>query len=204
MELEQQYTDIKRNDKSYLRNVQQLIDDSDSSKLCTLVGQYSTQNLTVDLCKRLQNQVLTKGLSLAHQDFIKSVLIQMLDYFSRITTFEEGDVNAKNQFISQKLKQEPFLEYLYANELLLSAVNQQLNTQAHQSIVKYIDLIKSIHIALFASLQVILILIIIYFFCSMFNRMKKDMLSSHTMIGMLPKHLLQRKDQMKIREFLMS
>jgi ABC-type multidrug transport system permease subunit len=60
--------------------------------------------------------------------------------------------------------------------------------------VKYIDLIKSIHVALFASLQVILILIIIYFFCSMFNRMKKDMLSSHTMIGMLPKHLLQRKD----------
>lgn len=75
MELEQQYTDIKRNDKSYLRNVQQLIDDSDSSKLCALVGQYSTLSLTADLCKRLQNQVLTKGLSLAHQDFIKSVLI---------------------------------------------------------------------------------------------------------------------------------
>jgi hypothetical protein len=78
----------------------------------------------VELCKRLQNQVLTKGLSLAHQDFIKSVLIQMLDYFSRITTFGERETAAKNNFITQKLKQEPFLEYLYANELLLSAVNR--------------------------------------------------------------------------------
>jgi hypothetical protein len=48
----------------------------------------------------------------------------MLDYFSRITTFKEKDTEAKNLFISQKLKQQPFLEYLYANELLLSGVNR--------------------------------------------------------------------------------
>jgi hypothetical protein len=96
------------------------------------------------------------------------------------------------------------LEYLYANDLLLTDVNAQLNLRVSQSISKFIDLLKAIHIALFSTLLLILVLITIYFFCSMFNQMKRDMLSSHTMIGMLPKHLLQKRDQMKIREFLMS
>ena len=62
----------------------------------------------------------------------------MLDYFSRISTLGSA---AKNQFISQKLKQAPFLDYLYANEFLLSQVNFQVNVQAHASISNYIDLI---------------------------------------------------------------
>jgi hypothetical protein len=45
---------------------------------------------------------------------------------------------------------------------------------------------------------------LVYFFCYLFGQLKRDMLSSHTMIGMMPKHLLHRKDQQKIRDFLLS
>lgn len=43
--------------------------------------------VTVGICQSIQNQVFNKGLSLSHQDFIKSVLITLLDYFSRLADF---------------------------------------------------------------------------------------------------------------------
>ncbi len=132
---------------------------------------------------------------------IKSVLINLLDYFSQIETFNQTQRPA---FILKKLRTGPFLEYLYTNEFLLSSVHDKINQGAVKSIKDYINLLKSVIIAVFSGLQLVLALISIYFFCYMFNQMKKDMLSSHTMIGMLPKHLLQRRDQQKIREFLLS
>ena len=46
MDLEEAYTEIKRNDKGYLKNVKQFITDSDTSKLCTLAAKYSTHSIT--------------------------------------------------------------------------------------------------------------------------------------------------------------
>ena len=92
------------------------------------------------------------------------------------------------------IREPPFLEYLYSNEFLLSDVNTEISSASVSSINKYIDLLRSVHISMFSALQVILVGIVLYFICSLFNQMKKDMLSSHTMIAMLPKHLLQRKD----------
>jgi hypothetical protein len=68
----------------------------------------------MEQCLSIQNGVLKKGLSLAHQDFIKSTLIQLLSYFSQIETFE--DVQKKNDFIREKLRDPTFLEYLYVND----------------------------------------------------------------------------------------
>lgn len=72
------------------------------------------------------------------------------------------------------------------------------------SVTAYITTMKSIQISIFTGLQIVLVAVTIYFFCSMFNRMKKDMLSSHLMIAMLPKHLLPKSEQIKIRNFLLE
>lgn len=73
-----------------------------------------------------------------------------------------------------------------------------------ESINKYISLLKSIQIGVFSALQALLLAITVYFFGSLFNRMKKDMLSSHLMIAMLPKHLLPKQEQIRIRDFLVA
>lgn len=97
---------------------------------------------------------------------IKSVLINLLDYFSRIETFNQTD---KNEYILKKIRQAPFLEYLYTNEFILSSVDAKINAGTVASIKQYINLIKNIIIAVFSGVQVILVFISIYFFCYLFN-----------------------------------
>lgn len=58
---------------------------SESSNLCRMSEIYADgTGITKDLCLTIQNSIFNKGLSLVHQDFIKSVLITLLDYFSRV------------------------------------------------------------------------------------------------------------------------
>ena len=83
-------------------------------------------------------------------------------------------------------------------------MNADLNRAVIDSITKYIGLLKSIQIGVFSALQALLLAITVYFFASLFKRMKKDMLSSHLMIAMLPKHLLPKQDQVRIRDFLVA
>lgn len=81
-----------------------------------------------------------------HQDFIKSVLITLLDYFSRMSS-----KNGTQTLILKKVQTPPFLEYLYSNEFLLSQVNEDINEAVKASINKYIDVIKSVQISLFSA-----------------------------------------------------
>ena len=102
----------------------------------------------MDQCLSIQNGVLKKGLSLAHQDFIKSTLIELLGYFSQIEAFD--DVQKKNDFIRDKLRDPTFLEYLYVNDFVLKSVNHKINSTVLSSIEKYIETLKSILIAIFS------------------------------------------------------
>ena len=87
---------------------------------------------------------------------------------------------------------------------MLRGVNLKINSTVLSSIEKYIETLKSVLIAIFSGVQVVLVASLVYFFCYLFGQLKRDMLSSHTMIGMMPKHLLHREDQQKIRDFLLS
>lgn len=83
LSLEQALTDIKRANVPYLSTGRPEILDSDSYSLCDLVAQLS--QVPQSVCRSVENNVFGKGLSLAQQDQIKSVLIRLLDYFSKIT-----------------------------------------------------------------------------------------------------------------------
>jgi hypothetical protein len=66
LDLEGDFTTIKRDNAPYLKNADALIAASDSSQLCSLVAQYSRYNVTVGVCDSIQNQVIDKGESVAH------------------------------------------------------------------------------------------------------------------------------------------
>lgn len=106
--------------------------------------------MTQAVCHSIQNNIFQKGQSLAHQDFIKSVLITLLDYFSRISDMNATipkngtNVSQKSQFITTKVRQAPFLEYLYSNEFLLSPVNSRITAVVVESITSYIMKLMSI------------------------------------------------------------
>jgi hypothetical protein len=53
------------------------------------------------------------------QNFIKSVLIKLLDYFSNIPRVTMNSTQQK-AFVLEHLQDPPFLEQLYSNEFLLS------------------------------------------------------------------------------------
>ena len=147
MNLENHFTEIKRADRAYLARTLDEIDLSEH-QLCKQAVAESAFSLTVDQCLSIQNGVLKKGLSLAHQDFIKSTLIELLGYFSQIEAFE--DVQKKNDFIRDKLRDPTFLEYLYVNDFVLKSVNHKINSTVLSSIEKYIETLKSILIAIFS------------------------------------------------------
>ena len=74
MNLENDFTEIKRDDRAYLSGTLDEIELSEY-QLCKQAVSESAFKLTMDQCLNIQNGVLKKGLSLAHQDFIKSTLI---------------------------------------------------------------------------------------------------------------------------------
>ena len=147
MNLENHFTEIKRDDRAYLSSTLDEIEVSEF-QLCKQAVSESAFKLTMEQCLSIQNGVLKKGLSLAHQDFIKSTLIELLSYFSQIETFE--DVQKKNDFIREKLRDPTFLEYLYVNDFVLKSVNLKINSTVLSSIEKYFETLKSILIAIFS------------------------------------------------------
>jgi hypothetical protein len=201
MQIEEEFVLMKRNRMSLINGgyvigyLKEAVDEviKSEEELCEMVEQS-------EICKRVQNGVLEKSLSRASQDYIKQVLILLLDYFSHISDLSNTTV--RRDFILRKLTTPPFLDYLYSNQFFLSQAQTTLTRAFYDSITRHLDTLRNIHIGIFSGLQAVMIVITVYFFGYMFNRMKRDMLSSHLMIAMLPKVELDREEQVKIRDFL--
>lgn len=106
--IENEYTDIIRADRGFLNKAMDDMKASESGGLCDMAQTYSgDSNMTLALCHSIQNDVFSKGMSLVHQDFIKSALIILLDYFSRVNDFNANATldngAAQTQFILDKL-----------------------------------------------------------------------------------------------------
>lgn len=112
----------------------------------------------------------------------------MLDFFSK------NKVQKSDSYTTSKLRSQDYLELLYANELILSVINQQINSSVLESVRNYIKEMSKISIGIFAGLQLIMFTLMLYFFLHLYRKMRKDMLSSHTMLAMLPKHLLPKSE----------
>ncbi|CDW79589.1 pas domain s-box family protein [Stylonychia lemnae] len=196
IDLETNYTAIRKKPGNYLKDVQSIMNDLDSNRLCLLISQNT--NYTEADCRSIQNNILSNGLSLYKQENTKSLLISQLDFFSR------SGFQRNSTYILSKLRNSNFIDMLYSNMMFLYEVNMVINANVRDSIKNYIDLMNLVHFGLFAGLQVLSFGLALYFFVYVFKTMRKDMLSSHTMLAMLPKQLLEKQQQIKIKEFLIA
>jgi hypothetical protein len=65
MELEQNFTYIKRSKPAYF-NYEEVVIKESEDQLCQAIASHSKYNVTVELCKQIENEVLVKGMSLVH------------------------------------------------------------------------------------------------------------------------------------------
>eukprot|EP00347_Sterkiella_histriomuscorum_P022240 403331180 len=196
MQIEQSYANLKRTHSSYLSDANSMISDLDTKKLCDIIQQ--TTDFTKQQCSGVLNSMLLNGMLLTRQEITKSLLLSQLEFFN------QQSKNRTTDYILQKLRNHGFMEQYYVNTLMFYEVDRLLNKEVYDSVISFITNMNSVHIGLFTVLVVVSISLAIYFFFYMYQMMRSDMLNSHTMLAMLPKQLLEKKDQIKIKEFLMS
>ena len=66
MKLEQDFTEIKRASRSYLKQAQDAISRAEGKNLCAMAAEFSEIKLSADVCLKIQNSLFAKGQSLAH------------------------------------------------------------------------------------------------------------------------------------------